>query len=376
LEEIPDEHRLHACARFTAPGRLAVEGEGAVIADRVVIATGSEPKIIPMVEEAGARLITNDDLFAMDALPSSVAVFGAGVVGLELAQALHRLGVRVRLFGVGGLVGPLTDPAVMAAGREVLAAAYPFDPESDVKEARERDGEVEIRFVEGGEVRSERFHWLLAATGRVPALSRLDLDKTGIELDDAGVPVVDRATCQCADSHVFVAGDAAGELPLLHEAADDGRVAGDNAGRHPEVRVRPRRTPLTVLFSRPEVALVGRTFEQLEQAGSRFQVGEVDFGEQGRAMVMDMAAGLLRIYGEENTGRLLGAEMVAPAGEHLAHLLAFAVQRDLTVLEALELPLYHPTLEEGFRTALRQLAHRLRMGPEPISRCLDCGPGG
>ena len=86
--------------------------------------------------------------------------------------------------------------------------------------------------------------------------------------------------------------------------------------------------------------------------------------------------GLLRVYGEQGSGLLLGAEMIGPDNEHLAHLLAWAIQMRMTVPQVLEMPFYHPVIEEGLRTALRLLLEALGMGPHPPMRCIDCGPGG
>ena len=115
VEGWPAAHTLTGRARFVAPGVLAV-GDTRVHAGRVIIATGAVPSVPPgWRDRLGDRLIVNDDVFDWTTLPASVAVVGTGVVGLELAQALHRLGVRVRLFGRSRRVGPLTDPALQAA---------------------------------------------------------------------------------------------------------------------------------------------------------------------------------------------------------------------------------------------------------------------
>jgi dihydrolipoamide dehydrogenase len=115
------------------------------------------------------------------------------------------------------------------------------------------------------------------------------------------------------------------------------------------------------------------SFAQLK-ACSAMQ-GDADFSDQGRAKVQRKNHGKLRIYGDRSSHRLLGAEMVAPDSEHLAHLLAWAIQRELTVEDALALPFYHPTVEEGVRTALRDLAKSLRSG-EPIKcRVSELGVG-
>ena len=85
--------------------------------------------------------------------------------------------------------------------------------------------------------------------------------------------------------------------------------------------------------------------------------------------------GLLRVYGEQGTGLFLGAEMVGPAAEHIAHLLSWAVQAKMTVPQMLDMPFYHPVIEEGVRTALRNLNANLRFGPDIIEHCIECGPG-
>jgi len=161
----------------------------------------------------------------------------------------------------------------------------------------------------------------------------------------------------------------------LHEAADEGRIAGYNS-----VRAQPdcfqRRLPLNITFSDPDIATVGARFAEL--AGRAFVIGEINFEGQGRSIVRGERGGLLRIYGDPETGKLLGAEMCAPAGEHLAHYLAALIQRGLDVFQALHLPIYHPVVEEGMRTALRELAHRVRPHEPPfeLAICEAAAPEG
>jgi dihydrolipoamide dehydrogenase len=377
VESWPEARRLTGGARFLDDHHLMVGDYTRVRADRVVVATGSRTAVLDEWRALGDRLIVNDDVFDWRTLPASVAVFGGGVIGLELAQALHRLDVRVRLFGKGGAVGPLGDPRVLERAAAIFRGEYPFLPDADVESVTRDGDEVVVAFTDAdGERKVERFDYLLAAIGRRPDVDGLDLDKTSLPLNEKGGLHFDPRTCRVGDSHVFVAGDATGEVPLLHVAADEGRVAGDNAGRFPDVRGRPRRAELAVVFSDPGIAIVGAGHRELEQLGVPFAVGEVDYGDQGRARVIGRNAGLLRVYGAPDTGKLIGAEMVAPAAEHLAHLLAWAIQADRTVQDVLDSPFYHPVLEEGLRTALRNLRHALAMGPPPIERCLDCGPGG
>jgi dihydrolipoamide dehydrogenase len=106
-----------------------------------------------------------------------------------------------------------------------------------------------------------------------------------------------------------------------------------------------------------------------------FETGAVSFEDQGRSRVILRNQGALHVYGERGSGRFLGAEMIGPAAEHIGHLLAWSAQRGDTVQQMLDSPFYHPVIEEGLRTALRELQRALRMGPPPVERCLDCGPG-
>ena len=373
--EIEPDHRIKACARFTGPNTLALDTGETIEAKRIVIATGSVPVTPGIFDAVGDRLIVNDDVFHWTDLPEAVAVFGAGPIGLELAQALSRLGVRVRLFGKGGGVGGISDPKLRAMATKVIGAGLPFLPDADVHEITQDGDAVVVRFAEDGADRTERFDWLLAATGRKPALDGLDLAASGLDLGETGLPQIDPQTMQAAGSHIFFAGDVAARIPLLHEAADEGWVAGDNAGRFPQLAQQSRRTPLAIVFTDPNIASLGASFADLTVAGREFEVGEVDFADQGRARVLRRNHGLLRVYGEPGTCRLLGAEMIAPRGEHLAHLLAWAIQTGMDVEEALQMPFYHPVIEEGLRTALRDLSVKLGRRSASPRRDMDCGPG-
>jgi dihydrolipoamide dehydrogenase len=128
-----------------------------------------------------------------------------------------------------------------------------------------------------------------------------------------------------------------------------------------------------VAFTEPQIASIGQRFSDLP--AGRFVTGAVSFDNQGRSRVILQNHGLLRLYAELGSGRLLGAEMIAPRGEHLAHLLAWAGQNRMTVAQMLEMPFYHPVIEEGLRTALRDAEEKLLHGLPEIEHCTDCTPG-
>jgi dihydrolipoamide dehydrogenase len=122
---------------------------------------------------------------------------------------------------------------------------------------------------------------------------------------------------------------------------------------------------LGVVFSDPQIALVGQSFAKLKKGS--FVTGEVDFKDQGRSRVILKNKGLLHVYAELKTRRFLGAEMIGPSAEHIGHLLAWAVQQELTVDRMLEMPFYHPVIEEGVRTALRDAKHKLDQASGGVS---------
>lgn len=379
VEDLPAEDKVQGFARFVDANRLQVGDELEISAERIVIATGSRPSYPSVWNELGDRLIVNDDVFDWQALPKRVAVFGPGVIGLELGQALHRLGVEVHLFGVGGQLGPLTDPKVQDYAKTQFAGEFYVDADAKVGEMQRDGDEVIINFahVEGHDAQI-RVDYVIAATGRRPNVDNIGLENLDIELDARGVPQADPYTMQTSIPHIFVAGDASNQLPLLHEAADQGKIAGDNAGRYPDIRAGLRRTPISVVFSDPQIAMVGETYKAIEQRLGTcgcFAVGEVSFENQGRSRVMLKNRGVARLYGEQGTGRFLGAEIIGPSAEHLAHLLAWAHQNQMTVSQMLDMPFYHPVIEEGLRTALRDLNAQLKLGPAMINACLECGPG-
>ncbi|HIF9201868.1 TPA: dihydrolipoyl dehydrogenase [Photobacterium damselae] len=379
VDEIPAEDKISGYAKFIDNNTLMVDDHTKIIAKRIIIATGSRPAYPAVWNELGDRLVINDDVFEWDDLPNSVAVFGPGVIGLELGQSLKRLGVEVVMFGLGGQVGPLTDPEVMAYANKTFNEEFYLDPDVKVESMVRNGDAVEIKYLgKDGQLKEITVDYVLAATGRRPNVDKLAIENTGLELDDRGVPKADYYTMQTSVDTIFIAGDASNQIPLLHEAADQARIAGDNAGRFPDIRAGLRRSKLSAVFSDPQIAMVGETYKEITtRLGTCgcFATGDVSFENQGRSRVMLRNKGMLHVYGEQGTGRFLGAEMIGPDAEHLAHLLAWAHQNQMTISQMLDMPFYHPVIEEGLRTALRDLNAKLNLGPEMIKHCLDCGPG-
>ncbi|MFO1324388.1 MAG: dihydrolipoyl dehydrogenase [Burkholderiales bacterium] len=344
-------------ARFLAPDALEVNGDR-IEAQRIVVATGSRPVVPAAWIPLGAHVLTTDDLFEQSEFPRRVAVVGLGAVGAEMAQALARLGVEVSAFAAGGRVAGLTDPEVSASAIAMLAG------EMEVHAGARADVEAcgAHLMVRAGAVAVE-VDKVLVAMGRTPNLSDLGLENLGIVPDERGRLPVDPRTLRLPGLPVYIAGDASGRAKILHEAADEGWIAGHNATRVHD-HCFERRTPLAIVFTDPEIAVVGKRFSEL--AADETILGEADLEGQGRLRMSGRDFGRIRIYAQRETGLLLGAELVAAGGEHLAHLLALAIQQRQTVVDLLRIPFYHPTVEEALRTALRDAARKLpgEAGPD------------
>ncbi len=348
------ERNIEGYARFLEPGVLEVEGQ-VIRAQSIIIAAGSRPVLPAPWRSLGDRVVTSDQVFELETLPDTLAVVGLGAIGLELGQAMGRLGVEVTGFDMLQSVGGLTDPDVNA----VAIACMEKELKLWLGEAAnlEAKGEHTVVSVSQGAVTAQR---VLASLGRRPNVDGLGLENIGVRLDERGIPEYDKQTLQVADLPLFIAGDVNADRSILHEASDEGRIAGYNAVRKDRRHFR-RRAGLRMAFCEPNLAVVGSSFRELE--GQDIAIGQVRFEGQGRSLIMAQNAGILRIYGHRESGKLLGAEMLAPAGEHLAHLLSWAVQQEMTVFDALSMPFYHPVIEEGLRTALRDLGDKVNAKP-------------
>jgi dihydrolipoamide dehydrogenase len=347
-DKLPEENFIEGYARFVETNLLEIDTGEFIRAEHIIIATGSRPLVPGAWESFRDRVITTDEFFELEDLPHSVAVIGLGVIGLEIGQSLRRMGLEVT--GVDQLmtIGGLNDPEVARVAIEVLGKEMPLwlGHVAEVTEA-----ENGMLRVQAGEqvVEVER---VFASMGRIPNLDKLGLADIGIELDARGIPVFDSTTMRIANTPIYIAGDATGERPLLHEAGDEGRIAGHNVISTEPMAFR-RKTPLSITFCDPNLVVVGKRFTDLDPAVTA--IGQIQMGPVGRAMIMAKNRGLIRVYADKATGRLLGAEMACPKGENLGHLLAWCIQKEMTVGEILQMPFYHPVIEEALQAALYDL---------------------
>lgn len=347
MESWRGTHLVSHRAAFDPDGTLRA-GDLSFRPRATVIATGSHP-IVPadLRDRLGDRLITSDEVFELQRLPARIAVLGLGPVGLELGQAMARLGVDVTGFDPVASIGGLTDPELQTRLRRALRAEMTI-VEAQAEAGEGNGGGVVLKWPDG-EVEVD---CVLAAMGRAPSLAGLGLEELGVMLDGDGRPELPDGRLDLPGTRLYFAGDAGAGPELLHEASDEGRVAGYFAARC-EDAVFDRRVPLRMVFCAPQIALAGATWDDLGDRKDEVAIGEASFDRAGRMKLQRKSGGGVRIYAEKATGRLLGAAILAPEAEHLAHLMVHAIDRGDDLMKMMRMPAYHPTHEEVLRRALR-----------------------
>ena len=369
IDKLPDDVKIEARAKFAGATVLSLSDGREVHAKAVVIATGSSPMIPAMFDAVRDRVLTNESIFELNDLPKSLGVVGAGALGLELAQAMARLGVETMVFDTGDTIGGLKDHHVGEAYHAILSREMPILLGVELEVTPEDDG-VTLSW-SGSASGKQRFDYLLVATGRPPRIKGIGLETTGLTLDDHGMPDYNCETMQCGTAPIFIAGDADHDRAVLHEASAEGTIAGRNAASYPEVTPGKRTVPFAITFTHPNVAVIGKIAKD-DDADS--VIGTASYDDQGRAKVEACNAGLVRFYADRRDGRLTGATMAGPAVEHSAHLIAWAIQSGWTATEVLDLPFYHPTFEEGMKGALRSICSEVH-APTPPDRDDGFTPG-
>ena len=344
-------------AEFVDKNTLRINEE-LYYADKIIIAVGTTPSIPKELLGFEEFLLTTDSFFEEKTLPKSIAVIGLGVIGLELGQALSKLGIET--FGIARRksLASISDPKLLDYVHTKFSEQMnlSFDGIASLERKDHgvlvRSGSKEI-FVEK----------ILVTSGRKLNLDKLKIENIGLSANEKMILNHENMKLEKFD-HIFIGGDITSERQILHEASDEGRIAGYNSVN--ELVTFKRRTPLLIAFTEPNIAFVGQKYEDLVETKANFEIGEVSFEGQGRSIIKLKEIGMLRIYGCPLTERILGAELMAPDGEHLAHLISWAIANEMTVTQTLSMPFYHPVVEEGLRTSLRNLQSKITKKPPPL----------
>lgn len=324
-------------------------GDRRLSARRIVIATGSSPDIPPVPGLPESGFVTHQTVFDLDEAPSSVAVIGAGPIGVEFSQIFQRHNIPVTLFEIGPEILGNEDPAAAAVVRHAIESegVKVESGVSIVRVEREQDDRVIVwRRGQAAEVRS-RVGAILVAAGRKPSLDGLSLDRIGVETNQAGVMV--DARLRSSRPGIWAAGDVSGGLQFTHIAEYQAKLVLRNAltpfPSRADYRVVPR-----VTYCDPELAQVGASEPQLISAGVAHQAYRYDLADLDRAIAERRRDGFVKLLATPNGG-LLGATIVGRgAGELLAPVI-LAMQHRLPISALAEFIYPYPTMSEGLKRA-------------------------
>jgi pyruvate/2-oxoglutarate dehydrogenase complex dihydrolipoamide dehydrogenase (E3) component len=346
-------------------------GAGAVSAGRttlhgksIILATGARAAIpdVPGLAEAG--YITNIEAVLLPELPASLAILGAGIIGLEFAQIFARFGVEVTVLSRKPRLLPMYEAEIAAELRAALERdGVSFQMNVDLHEVFRQGDQKRVTFRQGGDAQHLDAAEILVAAGRLPNIEDMGLQEAGVMTSADGI-VVDFAL-ETTVPGIWAAGDCVAGAPRFTPMADDmARVAVDNAlGHRRALHGRDRLMP-TVIFTDPELGHVGMTADQARQAGFRVRTATVPIGALARAAITGKRAGMVTLVADDATGRLLGGSVLASGGGELLGEIALAVRLGLTAGAICETLHAYPTFSEGVFWTAWELAKPAEMGLE------------
>jgi dihydrolipoamide dehydrogenase len=327
-----------------------VEGDVEIIeAKNVVLGSGSTPIELSVAPYDGDKIIDSWDALELDAVPATLGVIGAGVIGLELGSVWARLGAKVTIIEA-------MDDFLFMADRDVSAvAAKEFKKQGlDIKlgakmtAAATTGSGVKVDYEDGNGAQSIEVDKLIVAVGRRPFTDGLLADDSGIQLDERGFIAVDDE-CRTAVKGVYAVGDCVRGPMLAHKGSEEGVMAADLiAGEISEVNydVIP-----SVLYTAPEIAWVGKTEEEIKASGRAYKTGSFPFAANGRAKALEQTSGMVKVIAAEDDDEILGVHIVGPmAGELIAE--AVLAMEFSASTEDLQRTIHaHPSLAEAIHEA-------------------------
>jgi dihydrolipoamide dehydrogenase len=342
--------------RLDGPGKLVVEGgkePAALEAKWVLLATGSRPAMLPGVQLKRPHIGTSTEALAYSEVPKHLVVIGAGYIGLELGSVWRRLGARVTVLEYLDRILFGLDGEIAAEARKIFEKqGLEFRLGSKVLAANVQ-GEQCVVEVEGQEpLTCDR---VLVAVGRVPNTEHLGLESVRIELHKKGYIPVNERFATSAEG-IYAIGDVIAGPMLAHKAEEEGVACVENlAGGHGHVNYD---AIAAVVYTQPEIAAVGKTEEQLKEAGLDYRKGLFPFRANGRARTLGQVEGFIKMLADAKTDRILGVHILGPHAGDLINESAAAVAFSASSEDLARTCHVHPTLGEALREAALAVAGR------------------
>lgn len=348
-------HVVHGTARLLDAGTVTVAAESGAemtfLADNILIATGTRPRVLDDARPDGKRVLTWKQLYDLPELPERLIVVGSGVTGAEFASAYNGLGSEVTLVSSREHVLPGEDPDAAQVLEGVFARrGVTVLGNSRAVAARNTGDGVEVTLEDGRVIEGSH---VLVAVGSLPNTEHLGLEALGIELDDRGYVTVDRVS-RTNVRGVYAAGDCTGVLPLASVAAMQGRIAMHHALGD---AVSPLNTKLvsSAIFTDPEIAAVGHSQKEIDDGVLRAEVYTLPLATNARAKMEGITDGFVKIMCRRGSRIICGAVVVAPHASELIHGLAIAYEQNITVDELAQTFTVYPSLSGSIAEAARRL---------------------
>jgi dihydrolipoamide dehydrogenase len=353
---------VHGTGRIAGLGKVEVKGADGktqmLETKNIVIATGSDVAKLRGVEIDGKRIVTSDQAIALDKVPQRLLVIGAGVIGLELGSVWRRLGSQVTVVEFLDRILPGMDNEVCRQSQRILEKqGIVFKLGSKVTGV-DSSGAVLKATVEpakGGAAETIETDMVLVAIGRVPYTEGLGLDEAGVKKDNRGRVVVDGHYATSVKG-IYAIGDVIAGPMLAHKAEDEGMaVAEILAGQagHVNYDVIPG-----VVYTFPEIASVGKTEEELKEAGIAYNAGKFPFTANGRAKANHQTDGFVKILADAKTDRVLGVHIVGSDAGNMIAEAAVAMEFGAAAEDIARTCHAHPTLPEAVKEAALAVAKR------------------
>lgn len=331
-------------AGFISPSEVSV-GDNVYSASRIIIATGSHPASLPV---PGAELaMTSDDFLSLTVLPKSIAIIGAGVIGLEFASVLNAFGVDVTVIEYCKEVLPPFDAEVAKRLRMSLKRRG-INILTDTQVTAIESG-VTLRCTAKGKEKSVQADAVLMAVGRRPVLPP-GIENLGVKIERGAICVNDNMEVEWESGHtpagvsLYAIGDVNARCMLAHVATAQGEIV---LGHKRNLDVIP-----SAVFTMPECAMVGLTEEQCQSRGLEIKIGKATFRANGKAVAMGEPDGMVKVISDASTGALLGCHICGPHAADLVQEAATVMTAGLPAVTIADAIHSHPTLGETLRAAL------------------------
>lgn len=342
---------IQGMAEFVDARTVRVRESGALVhAQRVLIATGSQPVLPPIPGMGLPGVVTSDGALAMTGLPGSVLIIGGGVIGVEFAQIFSDFGSQVTVVEqLGGLLLQEDEEIVQVLHKRLVDGGVTLHLQTRVTDIREAGGQLEVSLSGAGGLRTLAVDTVLVAVGRRPCVQGLGLERIGVRLDQAAIATDE--FCRSSLPHVYAVGDVRGGPLLAQKAAADAECAVAHMLGHARSTVAsviPR-----AVYTWPEIASVGMTEAEARSTHAEVKVGRFPFSANGKALTMGQGQGLVKLVADAATDQILGIAMVGPDVTSLLGEATLAVQMELTLPALMQTVHAHPTLTE----ALMEAAH-------------------